>query len=184
MRRSPATSGDPDRNVCAQHNTTFAASFEAYSSSTAAGRWTNQRLAQQLACHSPVVASRPLTRFTPLTTSTTMTASSAGPSSIASHLPAKPCPPPAQAGAAVPHPAHPTHFPFPYTPYPAQQQLMQAVFDTIQSAPEPPPLASASSSSSSHMARVAILESPTGTGQRLRAQQSAAAPCSAVWLAD
>ena len=43
---------------------------------------------------------------------------------------------------------------------------MQAVFDTLQSAPEPPPLTTATTDST-HLARVAILESPTGTGKTL-----------------
>ena len=42
---------------------------------------------------------------------------------------------------------------------------MQAVFDTLQSAPQPPPIAA--TNPSSHMARVTILDSPTGTGKSL-----------------
>ena len=42
---------------------------------------------------------------------------------------------------------------------------MQAIFDTLHDAPAPPPTAAATSSS--HLARVAILESATGTGKTL-----------------
>ena len=43
---------------------------------------------------------------------------------------------------------------------------MEAVFDTLQSAPSPP-AAAGTATDSSHLARVTILESPTGTGKSL-----------------